>query len=183
MRAKRTEVNRPGMSEHTATIDWTRTDPNFLEGRYSREHTWHFDGGLTVSASPSPSVVRPPLSNPACVDPEEAFVAAVSSCHMLTFLHLASRAGFQIDRYRDEAVGVMTRNELGVPWVSAITLHPQIKWSGDRLPSPPDEALLHHQAHEQCFIANSVKTKVTVEAGKPAPTDVGYGASGRARTT
>ena len=97
---------------------------------------------------------------------------------MLTFLHLASRAGFQIDRYRDEAVGVMTRNELGVPWGSAITLHPQIKWSGDRLPSPPDEALLHHQAHEQCFIANSVKTKVTVEAGKPAPTDVGYGPAG-----
>src|ERR1035438_6001518 len=103
------------MSEHKATIKWQRTSPDFLKGRYSREHTWTFDGGVTVPASPSPSVVPAPWSNPASVDPEEAYVAAISSCHMLTFLFLASRQGLQIDGYEDEAVGVMTKNEKGVP--------------------------------------------------------------------
>lgn len=153
------------MSEHKATITWTRTGPDFLKGRYSREHTWQFDGGLTVPASPSPSVVPTPWSNPAHVDPEEAFVASISSCHMLTFLFLASRQGFQVDRYQDDAVGVMTKNERGVPWVSAVTLHPRITYGGDRLPTPEDEARLHHLAHEQCFIANSIRTAVTVQGG------------------
>jgi organic hydroperoxide reductase OsmC/OhrA len=152
------------MSEHKATISWERTSPDFLTGKYSREHTWSFDGGVTVPASPSPSVVRVPYSNPAHVDPEEAFVAAVSSCHMLTYLYLASREGFQIDSYHDEAVGFMTRNENGVPWVSLITLYPQTTYSGDKLPSPADEARLHHLAHEQCFIANSIKTEVAIKA-------------------
>src|SRR6187397_2767712 len=111
------------MSEHKVTIRWKSSVPDFLKGKYSREHTWTFDGGATVSASPSPSVVPAPYSNPALVDPEEAFVASISSCHMLTFLYLASKQGFQIDSYEDEAVGMMTKNENGVPWVSLVTLN------------------------------------------------------------
>ena len=153
------------MSHHKAMISWNRTSPDFLKGKYSREHTWTFDGGATIPASPSPSVVPAPWSNPALVDPEEAFVASISSCHMLTFLYLASRQGFQVDSYRDEAIGVMTKNERGVPWVSTVTLQPHINYSGDKLPTPADEEQLHHLAHEQCFIANSIKTAVTV---KPA---------------
>src|SRR5579862_1484711 len=104
------------MSEHKATIHWQRASADFLHGKYSREHTWTFDGGVTVPASPSPSVVPAPYSNPAHVDPEEAFVAAISSCHMLTYLYLAYQEGFQVDGYEDEAVGVMTKNERNVPW-------------------------------------------------------------------
>lgn len=150
------------MSEHKATITWKCNSPDFLLGKYSREHIWTFDGGFSVPASASPSVVPVPYSNPAHVDPEEAFVAAVSSCHMLTFLDLAYQRGFRVDNYRDEAVGVMTKNQKGVPWVSSITLHPQIAYSGEKLPAPEDEERLHHLAHEQCFIANSIKTAVTV---------------------
>jgi len=152
------------MSSHSAIIDWSRHSGDFLRGNYSREHTWTFDGGLAIPASPSPSVVPVPYSNPANVDPEEAFVAAISSCHMLTYLHLACRNGFQIDAYRDEAVGTMTKNENGVPWLSAVLLKPRITYSGDKLPTPAEESQLHHLAHEQCFIANSIKTKVTVTA-------------------
>jgi organic hydroperoxide reductase OsmC/OhrA len=151
------------MSEYKATIQWRRTSPDFLKGRYSREHTWTFDGGVTVPASSSPAVVPAPYSNPACVDPEEAFVASLSSCHMLTFLYLAGKRGFQIDSYLDEAIGVVSKNENGAMWVSSVTLHPQIAFSGDKLPTPEDEKNLHHLAHEQCFIANSVKTDVTVQ--------------------
>jgi organic hydroperoxide reductase OsmC/OhrA len=151
------------MSEHKATISWKRNGPDFLKGKYSREHTWTFDGGATVAASASPSVVPVPYSNAANVDPEEAFVAAISSCHMLTYVWLASRQGFQVDSYRDEAIGTMTKNEKGVPWVSSVTLQPQIVYSGDKLPTPADEEHLHHLAHEQCFIAQSVKTEVTVK--------------------
>jgi organic hydroperoxide reductase OsmC/OhrA len=153
-----------GMSEHKAIINWKRTSAEFLSGKYSREHTWSFDGGATIAASPSPSVVPSPYSNPACVDPEEAFVASISSCHMLTYLYLAGRQGFQVDSYQDEAVGVMTKNEKGVSWVSSVTLHPNISYSGDKLPTPVDEEHLHHAAHEQCFIANSIKTEVTVRS-------------------
>jgi organic hydroperoxide reductase OsmC/OhrA len=151
------------MSEHLATIHWDRSGPDFVKGKYSREHTWTFDGGVTVPASPSPSVVPAPWSNAAHVDPEEAFVAAISSCHLLTFLWLASREGFQADRYHDEAVGVMTKNERGVPWISRVTLRPRIAWSGPKQPTPADLDRLHHRAHEECFIANSVKTEVVVE--------------------
>lgn len=154
------------MSEHKAIVSWQRTSPDFLAGKYSREHTWTFDGGVVVPASSSPSVVPAAWSNPAHVDPEEAFVAAISSCHMLTFLFLASRAGFQVDSYRDEAVGAMTKNERGVLWVSAVTLHPQIIYSGEKNPTPADEQRLHHEAHEQCFIANSIKTEVVVDGIK-----------------
>jgi organic hydroperoxide reductase OsmC/OhrA len=150
------------MSEHKATIRWKRTSPDFLKGKYSREHTWSFDGGLTVPASPAPSSVPVPYSNPSNVDPEEAFVAAVSSCHMLTFLYLAYKQGFQVDSYDDEAGGVMTKNEKGIPWVSSITLYPKILYSGEKLPTSEDQEQLHHAAHEQCFIANSIKTEVMV---------------------
>src|SRR5436309_1064644 len=114
------------MSEHRATIEWssTATPADVVKGRYSREHRWSFDGGAVVQASPSPSVVPAPWSNPSCVDPEEAYVASISSCHMLTFLWLASKAGFAATSYRDEAVGTMTKNERGVPWVSRVTLAP-----------------------------------------------------------
>jgi organic hydroperoxide reductase OsmC/OhrA len=151
------------MSEHKATIRWKRTSEDFLRGKYSREHTWAFDGGLTVQASASLSEVPVPYSNPANVDPEEAFVAAVSSCHMLTFLFLAYKAGFQIDSYEDDAVGVMTPNEQGRRWVSAITLRPKIGYSGSKRPTAEEEQRLHHESHEQCFIANSIKTEVRVE--------------------
>jgi organic hydroperoxide reductase OsmC/OhrA len=151
------------MSNHTATISWKRKDAGFIEGKYSREHTWTFDGGMVLPASPSPSEVRAPYSNPASVDPEEAFVAAISSCHMLSFLYVASRKGFQVDAYQDEAIGVMTKNEKGVRWVSAVTLHPKVTYSGGKIPGPADVEHLHHLAHEECFIANSVKTHVTVE--------------------
>jgi organic hydroperoxide reductase OsmC/OhrA len=150
------------MSDHKATIRWQRTSPDFLQGKYSREHTWTFDGGLTIPASPSPAVVPVPYSNPAHVDPEEAFVAAVSSCHMLTYLYYASRDGFQVDSYEDDAVGVMTKNDRGVPWISKVTLRPKIIYSGSKLPSLEDEHRLHHMAHEQCFIANSIKSEVRV---------------------
>ena len=150
------------MSEHKATITWARRGPDFLLWQYSREHTWTFDGGVTVPASPSPSLVPAPYSNPDSVDPEEAFVAAISSCHMLTFLFLASRRGFQVESYSDEAVGVMTKNEKGVTWVSSVTLRPKIAYGGPRLPVPADVDRLHHEAHEQCFIANSVRTEIVI---------------------
>ena len=153
------------MSEYKAIISWKRTGADFLKGKYSREHIWAFDGGATVPASSSPSVVPVPYSNPANVDPEEAFVASVSSCHMLTYVFLAYRQGFQVDSYEDDAVGVMTKNEKGVPWISLITLHPRIAYGGDKLPTPADIDRLHHLAHEQCYIANSIKTEVKVETG------------------
>jgi len=152
------------MSEHQAAISWKRTSPDFLKGKYSREHAWTFDGGLTMPASPSPSVVPVPYSNPAHIDPEEAFVASISSCHMLTFLHLAAKSGFQVDSYRDEAIGVMTKNPAGVAWISLVRLNPTIVYSGEKLPARADEERLHHLAHEQCFIANSIKTEVRVES-------------------
>ena len=152
------------MSEHKATSKWQRTGPDFLKGKYSREHTWTFDGGVTVPASASPSVVPGPFSNPAHVDPEEAFVASISSCHMLTFLYLAAKQGFQIDGYEDEAIGILSKGENGVPWVSLVTLYPKISYGGDKSPSPMVEKHLHHLAHEQCFIANSIKTQVIVHS-------------------
>jgi organic hydroperoxide reductase OsmC/OhrA len=150
------------MSDYKATIKWARNSPDFLKGKYSREHTWTFDGGVTVPATSSQHVVPVPYSNPANVDPEEAFVASLSSCHMLTFLFLAQKQGFQIDSYEDEAVGVVTKNEANKMWVSAVTLSPKIAFSGEKLPSPEDLERLHHLSHENCFIANSVKTAVTV---------------------
>ena len=152
------------MSEHKATIRWMQSQGDFLKGTYSREHTWTFDGGITVQASSSPAAVRVPFSNPANVDPEEAFVASLSSCHMLTYLYVASRKGFEVSSYEDEAVGVMTKNERGVPWVSTVTLHPRITYTGSKSPTPEEVNQMHHAAHEGCFIANSVKTDVQVKS-------------------
>ena len=147
------------MAEHRATIRWALpAGGDFPKGRYSREHTWSFDGGVTVAASPSPGVVPVPYSNPAGVDPEEAFVAAIASCHMLTYLHVAMRQGFVVLRYEDEAVGVLRKNERGAIWVSAVTLHPRIVHGGPRQPTAEEADHLHRLAHEQCFIANSVLT-------------------------
>ena len=151
------------MSEHVATISWKRKGPDFAKAKYSREHTWTFDGGLVVPASPAPTSVPAPWSNANNVDPEEAFVAAISSCHMLVFLWVASRKGFQIESYEDRAVGVMTKNERGQMWVSKVTLRPAINWSGEKVPTASEIDHLHHEAHEQCFIANSVKTEIAVE--------------------
>src|SRR6187402_1229251 len=136
------------MSQHKAKIEWRGGTPDFRLGKYTREHTWGFDGGLNVPASASPSVVPAPYSNPANVDPEEAYVASISSCHMLTFLYLASRQGFQVDSYEDVAVGLMSKNEKGAAWVSSVTLNPKITYSGEKLPAPEDEVHLHHLAHE-----------------------------------
>jgi len=151
------------MSQHNASISWKRHGPDFAQGKYSREHTWTFDGGAVVPASPSPSVVPAPWSNAAHVDPEEAYVASIASCHMLTFLWVASREGFQADIYEDRAAGVMTKNERGIAWIRQVTLRPRVAWSGGKLPAAADLDRLHHLAHEQCFIANSVKTEIVVE--------------------
>jgi len=152
------------MSEHKAKILWTHSTGDFLKGTYSREHAWAFDGGMTVPASSSPAAVRIPFSNPANIDPEEAFVASLSSCHMLTYLFIASRKGFEISSYEDEAVGLMTKNDRGILWVSSVVLHPRITYSGVKTPTSEEEDQMHHAAHEQCFIANSVKTDVRVES-------------------
>jgi organic hydroperoxide reductase OsmC/OhrA len=152
------------MSTYTATIRWTRTgDGDFAKGQYSRAHEWAFDGGLTVPASPSPHIVPAPWNDPAGVDPEEAFVASLSSCHMLFFVDFARRAGFVLDSYVDEAEGVLERRADGRMWMSRVTLRPRLGWSGDKQPDAAAIADLHHRAHEACFIANSVTTEVVVE--------------------
>ena len=151
------------MSEHQVTIRWTHVRGDFVKGTYSREHRWVFDNGYIVPASPSPSVVPAPYSNSANVDPEEAFVAAIASCHMLTFLSLASKEGIEVTSYEDTAVGVMTKNESGVLWVSSVLLKPRIDYGGDKRPSAEAAMRLHERAHDECFIANSVKTSIRVE--------------------
>jgi organic hydroperoxide reductase OsmC/OhrA len=151
------------MSIYTATICWSRTgDGDFAKGQYSRSHEWAFDGGHVMKASASPHVVPAPWSDPEGVDPEEAFVASLSSCHMLFFLDFARRAGLVIDDYVDEAEGELGKRSDGRIAMTRVTLHPQVTWAGD----PPDAAALadlHHRAHEACFIANSVNTEVTID--------------------
>jgi organic hydroperoxide reductase OsmC/OhrA len=154
------------MSQHKATIRWTFSGEDFLKGRYMRVHTWSFDGGQTVLASASPGVVPVQFCDTAGVDPEEAFVASLSSCHMLTFVHLASRKGFAISEYEDEAVGTMTKDEQGRWWISSVVLAPRVTWSGEKRPSPEEEQTLHDAAHHGCFISNSVKTEVVVAAAR-----------------
>lgn len=151
------------MPAHHATIRWKNQGPDFLARRYSREHTLHFDGGAVIPGSPSPSIVPAPWSNPAGVDPEEAFIAAVSACHMLWFLHVACDAGFLVETYEDNAEGLMTKNDRGILWISHIILRPRITWGDGIIPKDESVAHLHHLAHAQCFIANSIKTDVRVE--------------------
>ncbi len=148
--------------EYRATIRWSRDGGDFAGNRYSRAHTWSFDGGIEVAASASPLVVPLPLSCAEAIDPEEAFVAAISSCHMLTFLAIAAQKRFVVDRYEDRAVGVMTKNAKGKLFVSKVTLDPMIDFSGERIPTPDEIADLHHLAHEECYIANSVLTEIVV---------------------
>ena len=151
------------MHEYRATVTWTRGDAAFTDQRYSRGHSWSFDGGITVPASSSPLSVRLPYSVAEAVDPEEAFVAALSSCHMLTFLYVAAKQGYLIDAYADEAVGVMSKTERGRMWVSKVTLAPVITFSGEKRPTQAQFDELHHLAHDECYIANSVKSEVVVQ--------------------
>ena len=150
--------------EYRATVSWKRDGgAAFTDQRYSRGPTWSFDGGITVPGSSSPHSVRLPYSVAEAVDPEEALVAALSSCHMLTFLYVAAKQGYVVDAYADEAVGVMTKNERGKMWVSKVTLAPAITFAGDKRPTPAQFDELHHLAHEECFIANSVKSEIVVQ--------------------
>lgn len=152
------------MSEFGAIISWQRGENEpFVDQRYSRAHSWEFDGGVRVPASSSPHVVPLPWSVAEHVDPEEAFVAALSSCHMLTFLWLAARAGPRVESYQDEALGIMEVDERGRQPVTRVRLRPRIVFGGEHQPTLPELEQLHHQAHEECFIANSVRTVVTTE--------------------
>ena len=152
------------MSQHSATIEWSRGSQPFTDGRYSRAHRWSFDGGAVVAASSSPHVVREPFSVAANVDPEEAYVAALSSCHMLWFLSVAAGEGYCVDAYCDQAVGHMTRAADGRQWIDRVELYPSVAFSGARQPDAEALARLHHRAHASCFLANSVRTEVTVHA-------------------
>lgn len=151
------------MSEHLATVEWRRGDQPFADNRYSRAHDWRFDGGAVVRGSSAPTSVPEPMSDAAAVDPEEALVAALSGCHMLFFLAYAAKAGFVVDRYHDEATGVLGRDERGRISITHITLRPAVDWSGEARPDAAALDDLHHRAHEACYIANSIRAAVTVE--------------------
>jgi organic hydroperoxide reductase OsmC/OhrA len=153
------------MGTYTAVISWERNGATFTDNRYSRGHRWQFDGGVEVPASSSPHVVPLPQSVAAAVDPEEAFVAALSSCHMLWFLSIAAKRGFLVESYRDEASGVMDRNTDGKLAMTHVTLRPVVAFGGQSRPQPDEIEAMHHEAHEQCFIASSVKTDVRCELG------------------
>ena len=151
------------MPEHKSVVVWTRDGATFTDNRYSRAHRWLFDGGLEVPASASPHVVPPPMSVAAAVDPEEALVASLSSCHMLWFLSLAAKQGFVVESYRDEGVGVLGKNPAGKTAVTRVTLRPAVEFAGTQRPTADQITALHHQAHERCYIANSVTTEVLCE--------------------
>lgn len=151
------------MSIHTAHIEWERNDDGFLDKRYSRKHSWKFDGGALVPASSSPHLVRLPFSDPSCVDPEEAYVAALSSCHMLWFLSLAARDGYVVDRYADAASGHMEKNAENKDAITRVVLQPAVAFSGAKVPTDARVEKLHHEAHESCFLASSVRTTIDVQ--------------------
>ncbi len=159
------------MAEYRAVVEWKREGAAFTDNRYSRAHRWRFDGGVEVPASASPQVVPLPLSVAAAVDPEEAFVASLSSCHMLWFLSIAARRGFVVEGYRDEALGVMGKDSSGRLAMTLVTLRPEVQFGGGRRPEPGEVLAMHEAAHDQCFIARSVKTEVRCEP-------VGEGAGG-----
>lgn len=152
------------MSQYTATISWSREGQKFTDNRYKRAHTWHFDGGETIRASSSPQVVPTPLSDSSAVDPEEAFVAALSSCHMLWFLSIAAKGGFIVEKYKDKATGKMEKNNNGKLAITEVTLYPHVTYHPDSAPTEKEADDMHHQAHKKCFIANSVKTEVKVKS-------------------
>ena len=151
------------MAEHHAEVIWQRGEQPFVDERYSRRHLLRFDGGLEVPGSASPHVVPVPLSDPAAVDPEEAFVGSLASCHMLWFLSIAARRRFVVDSYQDAAVGVMARDVAQRMAITEVTLRPQVRFSGSRRPEQGELQAMHEAAHDACFIANSVKTRVRVE--------------------
>lgn len=151
------------MSEYTARLQWQRGDASFTDQRYSRRHTMRFDGGAVVPASSSTHSVPLPWSDPAAVDPEEAFVAAVSSCHLLWFLSLAAGAGYLVDDYADDASGTLARNAEGRLAMTQVTLRPAARFGGAQRPTREQLTALHHEAHERCYIANSVKSEVRCE--------------------
>jgi organic hydroperoxide reductase OsmC/OhrA len=151
------------MANYTAEISWARGEQAFLDNKYSRKHVWRFDGGAEIPGSSSPHVVPPPYSEAAAIDPEEAFVASLSSCHMLWFLSMAVKRKFVVDRYQDAAVGTMSKNAEGRWAITTVTLRPSVSFSGEHQPSRDELDVMHHEAHEQCFIANSVKTDVRCE--------------------
>ncbi len=149
---------------YTATVLWSRRETDkYVDNRYSRAHEWRFDGGTMVPASSSPNVVPVPMSNPAGVDPEEAFVAALSSCHMLFFLFHAAKKGFVVDRYEDDAIGTMGKNAAGAQAMVEVVLRPRVAWNGTQ-PSAEELQALHERSHHDCYIANSVTATVKVEA-------------------
>jgi organic hydroperoxide reductase OsmC/OhrA len=151
------------MAQYTAKISWKSDSAElFGKNQYSRGHTWTFDGGIEMPASSSPHSVRLPYSVENAIDPEEALVASASSCHMLTFLWIAARKGYVIDSYEDNAVGEMTKNTEGKQWISKITFDPKIAWSGNKIPTAEEIGEMHHQAHAECYIANSIKSEVQV---------------------
>ena len=151
------------MSEYQTVVTWSRQEAVFLDNRYSRAHTWQFDGGIEVPASSSPHVVPPPMSVAAAVDPEEAFVVSLSSCHMLWFLSLAAAQKWVVESYRDAAVGLLAKNGAGKLVMTVVTLRPEVVFSGERQPAAAEISALHRRAHEECFLANSVKTEVRCE--------------------
>jgi organic hydroperoxide reductase OsmC/OhrA len=151
------------METFSAKVSWLREEAVFVDNRYSRRHVWEFDGGISVAASASPGVVPLPFSVAEAVDPEEAFVASISSCHMLWFLSIAAKRGLRVDSYADAAVGEMTKDANGRLAVTKVTLRPKTVFSGEKRPTPEEIAAVHHAAHEACFIANSVKTRIVCE--------------------
>lgn len=151
------------MQQFEAHVEWRRGEQVFADNRYSRAHRWQFDGGLTVPASSSPLSVPVPMSDAGAVDPEEALVAAVSSCHMLFFLSFAARRGFIVDSYSDKPVGTLDKNADGQMAMTLFTLRPAIVFSGERRPGGADVDALHHEAHAHCYVANSIKADVLIE--------------------
>lgn len=151
------------MATYRAETVWERGDQDFVGKRYSRKHVLRFDGGAQLAGSSSPHVVPLPWSDASAVDPEELFVASLSSCHMLWFLSIAAQRGFCVDRYRDASQGTMARNAAGRLAMTVVTLHPEVHFSGDLQPTPVELHDMHHQAHDECFIANSVTAEVRCE--------------------
>jgi len=151
------------MADHHASVRWERGTQVFTDRRYSRRYLMAFDGGASVPGSSSPHTVKEPYSDAAAVDPEEAYVAALAGCHMLWFLDIACRAGWQIDDYRDEAVGTLAPDAAGRLVMTVVTLRPRVSFGAGRVPGEGEHARLHHQAHAECFLANSVKTEIRCE--------------------
>ncbi|MFM7091318.1 MAG: OsmC family protein [Bacteroidota bacterium] len=162
VRNVRPPIEGTSMTEIQTTVTWERGDAQFTDGKYSRAHSWSFDGGAVIAASSSPHIVPSPFSIESAVDPEEAFVASLSSCHMLWFLSIAAKRGLRINCYRDLAIGEMGRNEHGKLVVSIVRLRPSVDWDGN-VPTESEIIEMHQKAHEECFIANSVRTSVLME--------------------